>query len=102
RGNVVLLILLVLRLAVSFMMRMLAWVNLLQLNGYVNRFLMFTHVLSQPRDWLGGSASTVVFALVYGYIPYLILPLFAALDRIDRSHLEAARDLGASPWSAFR
>ena len=44
---------------------------------------MFTHVLSQPRDWLGGSASTVILALVYGYIPYLILPLFAALDRID-------------------
>ena len=84
------------------MMRMLAWVNLLQADGYVNRFLMFTHVLSQPRDWLGGSSSTVIFALVYGYIPYLILPLFASLDRIDRSHLEAARDLGASPWSAFR
>ena len=58
--------------------------------------LTFTHVLSQPRDWLGGSASTVIFALVYGYIPYLILPLFASLDRIDRSHLEAARDLGAA------
>ena len=84
------------------MMRMLAWVNLLQADGYVNRFLMFTHVLSQPRDWLGGSASTVIFALVYGYIPYLILPLFASLDRIERSHLEAARDLGASRWSAFR
>jgi spermidine/putrescine transport system permease protein len=44
----------------------------------------------------------VILALVYGYIPYLILPLFAALDRIDRSHLEAARDLGASPWATFR
>src|SRR5213076_2563541 len=55
----------------------------------------------QPRDWLGGSALTVIFALVYGYIPYLILPLYASLDRIDRSHLEAARDLGASPFRAF-
>jgi putrescine transport system permease protein len=98
----VILILLILPLWISYMMRMLAWVNLLQEDGYVNDFLTFTHVLSQPRDWLGGSASTVIFALVYGYIPYLILPLFAALDRIDRSHLEAARDLGASPWSAFR
>jgi spermidine/putrescine transport system permease protein len=77
-------------------------VNLLQLSGWVNTVLVWTHVLSQPRDWLGGSASTVIFALVYGYIPFLILPLFAALDRIDRSQLEAARDLGASPWSAFR
>ncbi len=44
----------------------------------------------------------MILALVYGYIPYMILPLFAALDRIDRSHLEAARDLGASSWSTFR
>jgi putrescine transport system permease protein len=97
----VLLVLLILPLWISYFMRMLAWVNLLSPDGYVNRFLMFTHVLSQPRDWLGGRASTVILALVYGYIPYLILPLFAALDRIDRSHLEAARDLGASPWSTF-
>jgi ABC-type spermidine/putrescine transport system permease subunit I len=101
RLKVVLLVLLILPLWISYFMRMLAWVNLLSPNGYVNRFLMFTHVLSEPRDWLGGRASTVILALVYGYIPYLILPLFAALDRIDRSHLEAARDLGASPWSTF-
>ena len=97
----VLLVLIILPLWISYLMRMLAWVNLLTPDGYVNRFLMYTHVLSQPRDWLGGRPSTVILALVYGYIPYLILPLFAALDRIDRSHLEAARDLGASPWSTF-
>ena len=102
RWKNVILILIILPLWISYMMRMLAWVNLLQEDGWVNDFLMFTHVLSQPEDWLGGRASTVIFALVYGYIPFLILPLFAALDRIDRSHLEAARDLGASPWSAFR
>jgi putrescine transport system permease protein len=101
RTKNVLLILLILPFWISYLMRMLAWVNLLAPDGYVNRFLVFTHVLSQPRDWLGGQASTVVFALVYGYIPYLILPLYAALDRIDRSHLEAARDLGASPFRAF-
>ena len=98
----ILLVLIILPLWISYLMRMLAWVNLLAPDGYVNRFLTFTHVLSQPRDWLGGQPSTVIFALVYGYIPYFILPLFAALDRIDRSHLEAARDLGASPWSTFR
>ena len=102
RWKGVVLILIILPLWISYMMRMLAWVNLLQLNGWVNNFLTATHVLSQPRDWLGGSASTVILALVYGYIPYLILPLFASLDRIDRSHLEAARDLGASRWYAFR
>jgi spermidine/putrescine transport system permease protein len=98
----ILLVLIILPLWISYLMRMLAWVNLLVADGYVNRFLTYTHVLSQPRDWLGGRPSTVILALVYGYIPYFILPLFAALDRIDRSHLEAARDLGASPWSAFR
>jgi spermidine/putrescine transport system permease protein len=102
RLKAVLLVLIILPLWISYMMRMLAWVNLLSPAGYVNRFLTFTHLLGQPRDWLGGHSSTVVLALVYGYIPYFILPLFAALDRIDRSHLEAARDLGASPWSAFR
>jgi putrescine transport system permease protein len=102
RWKNVLLVLIILPLWISYLMRMLAWVNLLALDGYVNRFLTFTHVLSQPRDWLGGQPSTVILALVYGYIPYFILPLFAALDRIDRSHLEAARDLGASPWATFR
>jgi putrescine transport system permease protein len=101
RTKNLLLILVILPFWISYLMRMLAWVNLLAPDGYVNRFLVFTHVLGQPRDWLGGRASTVILALVYGYIPYLILPLYAALDRIDRSHLEAARDLGASPFSAF-
>jgi putrescine transport system permease protein len=102
RMKAVLLVLIILPLWISYLMRMLAWVNLLAPDGYVNRFLTFTHILSEPRDWLGGRPSTVILALVYGYIPYLILPLFAALDRIDRSHLEAARDLGASPWASFR
>jgi spermidine/putrescine transport system permease protein len=102
RAKSLLLILLIAPLWINYLMRMLAWVNLLAPDGYVNRFLMFTHVLAEPRDWLGGRASTVILALVYGYIPFMILPIFAALDRIDRSHLEAARDLGASPLSTFR
>jgi ABC-type spermidine/putrescine transport system permease subunit I len=101
RTKSLLLILLIAPLWINYLMRMLAWVNLLAPDGYVNRFLTFTHVLGEPRDWLGGRASTVILALVYGYIPFMILPLFAALDRIDRSHLEAARDLGASRFSTF-
>jgi len=101
RTKSLLLILVIAPLWISYLMRMLAWVNLLAPDGYVNRFLMFINVLGEPRDWLGGQASTVVLALVYGYIPFMILPLYAALDRIDRSHLEAARDLGASPLSTF-
>ena len=101
RTKALLLILVIAPLWINYLMRMLAWVNLLAPDGYVNRVLTYTHILSEPRDWLGGRPSTVILALVYGYIPFLILPLFAALDRIDRSHLEAARDLGASRFRAF-
>ncbi|MBO0843997.1 MAG: ABC transporter permease [Nocardioides sp.] len=86
---------------ISYMMRMLAWVNLLQTDGLVNRALSvgFFHV---HVDWLQGHATTVVLGLVYGYVPYMILPLFAGLDRIPVPMLEAARDLGASRWETFR
>ena len=101
RTKALLLILVIAPLWINYLMRMLAWVNLLAPDGYVNRFLTYTHILSEPRDWLGGQASTVILALVYGYIPFFILPLFAALDRIDQSQLEAARDLGASRFRTF-
>ena len=69
---------------ISYMMRMFAWVNLLQEDGYVNRILEALGVIDQPELWLSGKPSTVVFGLVYGYIPFMILPLFGTLDRIDR------------------
>jgi ABC-type spermidine/putrescine transport system permease subunit I len=90
---------------------MLAWINLLSPGGWGTRFLhdfgiesLFEKLglLSQDGGWLDGQSSSVVIALVYGYIPFLILPLYAALDRIDQRHIEAARDLGASPFAAFR
>ena len=86
----------------SYMMRMFAWVNLLQEEGYVNRVLVNLGLLQSPRLWLQGKPSTVVFGLVYGYVPFMILPLYAMLDRIDRSTLEAARDLGAGQAQTFR
>jgi ABC-type spermidine/putrescine transport system permease subunit I len=86
---------------ISYLMRMLAWVNLLQDDGLVNRSLTFFNIIGAPRHWLDGQGLTVVLGLVYGYIPYMILPLFGSLDRIDRSLLEAARDLGASPTRTF-
>jgi|SRR5436190_1228929 len=101
RTKNLLLILLILPFWISYLMRMLAWVNLLAPDGFVNRFLQFTHIIDQPYGFLDGQSSTVILALVYGYIPYLILPLYASLDRIDKSQLEAARDLGASPFRTF-
>jgi spermidine/putrescine transport system permease protein len=86
---------------VSYMMRMLAWIDLLQTDGYVNRILVDLHLVSHPVVWLGGKSTTVVLGLVYGYVPYLILVLFAGLDRIDGSLIEAGRDLGLSRTRTF-
>ena len=95
---------------INYLMRMLAWVNLMAPDGWgtrmlhdvgVERLFIWLGLLTAPGGWLDGQSSTVIIALVYGYIPFLILPLFAALDRIDQRQIEAARDLGASPASAF-
>jgi ABC-type spermidine/putrescine transport system permease subunit I len=86
---------------ISYMMRMFAWVNLLQGDGYVNRILSSLGLIDHPVQWLTGRASTVVLGLVYGYIPFMILPLYATLDRIDSFTLEASRDLGAGQVATF-
>jgi len=85
---------------ISYMMRMLAWIDLLQQGGFVNSALSFFG-LPGNTNWLGGKSVTVILGLVYGYIPYVILVLYAFLDRIDQSLLEAARDLGLSRWRTF-
>jgi spermidine/putrescine transport system permease protein len=84
---------------INYLMRMMSWVNLLSPDGQVNRILGWFSVA--PVDWLAGRPSTVVLGMVYGYIPFFVLPLYAALDRIDTSTLEASRDLGASPLATF-
>jgi ABC-type spermidine/putrescine transport system permease subunit I len=84
---------------INYITRMLAWVNLLQDDGYVNRTLGFFGVA--PVSWLSGNPFTVVIALAYGYLPYFIIPLFASLDRIDQRLLEASRDLGVGSLRTF-
>ena len=101
RFRTLLLVLVVAPFWINYLMRMLAWSSLLSTDGYVNDILVFLQVLDEPREWLVGRHETVVLGLVYGYIPFLILPLFAALDRIDQRVIEAARDLGASARQAF-
>jgi len=88
---------------ISYMMRMLAWINLLQPNGYVNRILGGLGLANTqaPIQWLNGKPLTVILGLTYGYVPYMILPLFGVLDRIPSSTLEAARDLGAGQVTTF-
>jgi putrescine transport system permease protein len=101
RWKVLLLVLILAPFWINYIMRMFAWQSLLEVDGFINDILMGVGILDEPRNWLAGRAETVILGLVYGYIPYFILPLFAALDRIDRSVLEAARDLGASPFWTF-
>ena len=86
---------------ISYLMRMLAWINLLQDDGWVNKVLQWLGILNAPHNWLDGRASSVILGLVYGYVPYMILPLYAGLDRLPQPMLEASRDLGADRFSSF-
>jgi putrescine transport system permease protein len=101
RTKVLLLVLLIAPFWISYLMRMLAWVNLLDEGGLVNDVLTRMGIFSQPVNFLNGRPMTLIFGLTYGYVPFLILPLYAAIDRISQSQLEAARDLGASPARTF-
>jgi ABC-type spermidine/putrescine transport system permease subunit I len=92
RRKGIFLVLLIAPFWISYMMRMLAWIDLLQTDGYINKAL--SAVGLGNTNWLGGHSYTVILGLVYGYIPYLILVLYAGLDRIDPSLIEAGRDLG--------
>jgi len=99
RRKGLLLILLIAPFWISYMMRMLAWVDLLQTDGYANKALSWFGI--SAVNWLGGRSVTVILGLVYGYIPYLILVLYAGLDRIDPALIEAGRDLGLGRFRTF-
>ncbi len=86
---------------ISYMLRLLAWRSLLADDGYINRALTGLHVIATPYPFLQGKPLTLVLGLVYGYVPYMILPLYATLDRIPESLMEAGRDLGLSPARTF-
>jgi spermidine/putrescine transport system permease protein len=90
---------------INYLMRMMSWVNLLSPDGQVNTWLTaiagWFSTDFNPPNWLAGYHLVVILGLVYGYIPFFVLPLFAALDRIDNATLEASRDLGASSTQTF-
>lgn len=100
RRKGLILVLLVAPFWISYLMRIYAWQSLLQPDGYINDVLGLFRIA--PVEWLAGKPITVVLGLVYGYIPFMILPLFGSLDRINQSLLEAGRDLGAGPFQTFR
>ena len=95
------LILLLVPFASSYLLRVMAWKLLLGREGAINWVLTSTGLTQEPAGLLVYSQAAVVITLIYVWIPFAALPIYAALQRVDRSHLEAAADLGAGPWTRF-
>ncbi len=84
----------------SFLIRIYAWMNILQHDGPLNQLLMALHIVSAPPTWL--STNTAVYiGIVYSYLPFMVLPLYATLEKLDESLFEAAADLGCPRWKIF-
>ena len=84
----------------SFLLRVYAWKGILADQGVINNLLLWTGLISEPIQMLYTDVSLLV-GMTYVYLPFMILPLYATLAKLDFSLLEAAYDLGASPWQAF-
>ncbi len=96
----ILLFLVMLPFWTSFLIRVYAWIALLQPSGLINRLLLGAGLVEEPLPLLY-NAFSVQLGLVYSYLPFMILPLYGSLTRLDESLLDAASDLGARPWRVF-
>jgi spermidine/putrescine transport system permease protein len=85
----------------SYLLRVMAWKFMLGSNGVINSFLMYTGLIHEPLTALLYNRNAVVLTLIYVWIPFVALPIFAALQRIDLALFEAAADLGATPFRRF-
>ncbi len=85
----------------SFLVRTYAWMFLLRDSGLINSVLLSLHLIREPLPLLYNETAVIV-GLVYGYLPFAVLPLFSNLERLDKTMLEAAADLGARPWDTIR
>ena len=94
-----LLMLIVLPFWTSFLLRVYAWIGLLKNNGVINNVLLSLHLIDHPLALLQTDFA-VYIGIVYSYLPFMILPLYANLEKHDETLLEAAADLGARPWRA--
>jgi putrescine transport system permease protein len=95
-----LLMLVILPFWTSFLIRVYAWMGLLRPNGLINELLLWLGLVTEPLPLIN-NAFSVVLGLVYSYLPFFVLPLYATLERLDATLLEAAADLGATPLRAF-
>jgi putrescine transport system permease protein len=84
----------------SFLIRVYAWINILQHDGLLNDVLMALGILDAPAVWL--STDTAIYiGIVYSYFPFMVLPLYASLEKMDETLYEAAADLGCPRWKTF-
>lgn len=96
----ILLMLVILPFWTSFLLRVYAWQGFLRSNGVINNFLMWTGIIDQPLVLLQTNFA-VYIGVVYTYLPFMILPLYANLVKLDEALLEASADLGARPFTTF-
>jgi putrescine transport system permease protein len=95
-----LLMLIILPFWTSFLIRVYAWIGILKSNGLLNNLLLYLGVIDHPLTLLHTDFA-VYLGIVYSYLPFMVLPLYATLSRMDLTLLEAAADLGCRPWEAF-
>jgi putrescine transport system permease protein len=100
RWRAVLIMLIVLPFLTAFLIRIYAWVNILQRDGLLNDALLMFGLIREPATWLA-TDTAVYIGIVYSYLPFMVLPLYATLEKMDDTLLEAAADLGAPRWKAF-
>jgi putrescine transport system permease protein len=96
----VLVMLVVLPFWTSFLIRVYAWINILQTDGLLNGALRALGLIDAPVAWLA-TDTAIYIGVVYSYLPFMVLPLYATLEKLDETLLEAAADLGAPRWQAF-
>ena len=100
RWQPALFVLVVLPFWTSFLIRIYAWVNILQRDGLLNQVLLALRIVDEPPAWL--STDTAVYiGIVYSYLPFMVLPIYATLEKMDETLIEAAADLGCPWWKAF-
>jgi putrescine transport system permease protein len=100
RWQAVAMVLVIVPFWTSFLIRIYAWINILQHDGLLNQILLALHLVSRPVVWLS-TDSAMYLGIVYSYLPFMILPLYATLAKMDRALEEAAADLGAPPGAVF-
>jgi putrescine transport system permease protein len=100
RAQSILVMLVVLPFLTAFLIRIYAWINILQPEGLLNDVLLALGLARAPIAWLA-SDSAIYIGIVYSYLPFMLLPLYASLEKMDETLLEAAADLGCPRWKAF-